>query len=59
FQDLRNFEKYEGSCGSCRNVGICGGCRARSYYYSGGNYLAEEPWCHKRPAARAAGGREV
>lgn len=51
-RDLRNYKKYEGACGSCRDIGICGGCRARSYYYSGGNYLAEEPWCHKRPPAR-------
>ncbi|MEF2964811.1 radical SAM protein [Paenibacillus sp. M1] len=49
FRDLRNFKKYEGACGSCPDVKSCGGCRARSYYYSGGNFLAEEPWCHKRP----------
>ncbi len=54
FRDLRNFKKYEGACGSCRDVGNCGGCRARSYYYSGGNFLAEEPWCYKRPFARKA-----
>ncbi|KUK81450.1 MAG: Radical SAM domain protein, partial [Pelotomaculum thermopropionicum] len=23
---------------------ICGGCRARAYYYHG-DYMAEEPWC--------------
>lgn len=49
FEDLRNFKKYEGACGSCSDIKTCGGCRARSFYYSGGNYLAEEPWCHKRP----------
>ncbi|MNW33754.1 Antilisterial bacteriocin subtilosin biosynthesis protein AlbA [compost metagenome] len=49
FHDLRNFKKYEGACGSCSDIKTCGGCRARSFYYSGGNYLAEEPWCHKRP----------
>ncbi|WP_040950462.1 radical SAM protein [Gorillibacterium massiliense] len=48
FQDLRDYTKYEGTCGACGDVGICGGCRARSYYYSGGNLLAEEPWCYKR-----------
>ncbi|WP_410767905.1 radical SAM protein [Fontibacillus sp. BL9] len=52
FQDLRNFKKYEGACGSCPDVRTCGGCRARSFYYSGGNFLAEEPWCHKRPPAQ-------
>jgi radical SAM protein with 4Fe4S-binding SPASM domain len=51
FRDLRDFKKYEGECGSCPDVGICGGCRARSYYYSGGNFMAEEPWCYKRSAA--------
>lgn len=48
FKDLRNFQKYEGACGSCPDIHICGGCRARSYFYSNGNYLAEEPWCFKR-----------
>lgn len=52
FQDLRNFKKYEGACGSCPDVRTCGGCRARSFYYSGGNFLAEEPWCHKRPTVQ-------
>ncbi|MFD1774730.1 radical SAM/SPASM domain-containing protein [Paenibacillus rhizophilus] len=51
FKDLRNFMEYEGACGSCPDVNICGGCRARSYYYSGGNFMAEEPWCYKRTAA--------
>lgn len=51
FHQLRNFEEYEGACGSCPDVGICGGCRARSFYYSGGNLMAEEPWCYKRELA--------
>ncbi|WP_410511316.1 radical SAM protein [Paenibacillus sp. BR2-3] len=51
FRDLRNFKKYEGACGSCPDVNICGGCRARAYYYSGGNFMAEEPWCYKRTEA--------
>ena len=45
---LRN-EKPEGRCGACEYQAICGGCRARAYYYSGGNYMAEEPWCPYQP----------
>ncbi|AWB43875.1 heme d1 biosynthesis radical SAM protein NirJ2 [Paenibacillus sp. CAA11] len=48
FQTLRTADKYEGACGLCPDQGICGGCRARAYYYSGGNMMAEEPWCYKR-----------
>lgn len=46
FKKLRNYEEYEGRCGSCNNVSICGGCRARAYYYNNENYMAEEPWCY-------------
>ncbi|WP_027338868.1 putative heme d1 biosynthesis radical SAM protein NirJ2 [Halonatronum saccharophilum] len=44
FNELRAME-YGGNCGRCKNIEICGGCRARAYYYSDGDYLAEEPWC--------------
>jgi len=44
FNALRNFKKYEGKCGACKFVSICGGCRARAYS-STGNYLAEDPYC--------------
>ena len=37
-----------------RCAGICGGCRARAYYYSGGDYMAEEPWCLYLPAESEA-----
>lgn len=47
FQELRDMKNYEGACGSCEHAGICGGCRARAYYYNG-SYMAEEPWCFKR-----------
>lgn len=47
FNELRDYSKYEGRCGACNSVDICGGCRARAYYYSNGNYMAEEPWCYK------------
>jgi putative heme d1 biosynthesis radical SAM protein NirJ2 len=44
FNDLRH-QPLKGGCGSCGFDSICGGCRARAYYYSDGDYLAEEPWC--------------
>ncbi|MTI81979.1 MAG: putative heme d1 biosynthesis radical SAM protein NirJ2 [Firmicutes bacterium] len=43
FNRLRN-ESLQGGCGTCRNNKICGGCRARAYYYHG-DFMAEEPWC--------------
>lgn len=48
FQKLRDFKNYEGKCGRCPSIDICGGCRARAYYYSGGEYLAADPWCKVR-----------
>lgn len=36
---------YEGGCGKCQYKKVCGGCRARAYFYHEGNYMAEEPWC--------------
>ena len=44
---LRDFNNYGGACGCCEYIDICGGCRARAYYYKG-DYLAEEPWCFRR-----------
>ncbi|BBB92743.1 MAG TPA: putative heme d1 biosynthesis radical SAM protein NirJ2 [Methylomusa anaerophila] len=44
FNELRN-QPLKGACGSCGFDSSCGGCRARAYYYSGGDYMAEEPWC--------------
>ena len=46
FNELRH-QPLKGRCGSCGYDSICGGCRARAYYYSDGDYLAEEPWCGK------------
>ncbi len=48
FLNLRDFKKYEGKCGRCRYVRVCGGCRARAYE-STGNYLAPEPLCLYEP----------
>ncbi|HWQ80203.1 MAG TPA: radical SAM protein [Anaerovoracaceae bacterium] len=47
FLELRDIKNYGGACGKCGYAGICGGCRARAYYYNG-SYLAEEPWCFRR-----------
>ncbi len=44
FDALRHQPLKDG-CGRCGYGDICGGCRARAYYYSDGDYLAEEPWC--------------
>lgn len=44
FQDLRDHARYEGKCGACEFVHVCGGCRARAYELTG-DYLAEEPQC--------------
>ncbi|RJP71718.1 MAG: heme b synthase [Candidatus Abyssobacteria bacterium SURF_17] len=44
FKELRDFSLYQGKCGKCRYLKVCGGCRARAYARTG-NYLAEEPYC--------------
>lgn len=48
FNDIRSFKDYEGKCGSCRYLGVCGGCRARAYAVSD-SYMAEEPFCDYVP----------
>ena len=52
FLKLRT-EEYGGGCGSCEYRKVCGGCRARAYFYHEGDYMAEEPWClyHGRTGA--------
>jgi len=49
FSDLRSFKEYEGKCGVCKYLGVCGGCRARAYAVSG-SYMKEEPFCDYVPA---------
>jgi putative heme d1 biosynthesis radical SAM protein NirJ2 len=44
FNKLRS-EKLGGHCGICRYTQVCGGCRARAYYYENGDYMAQDPWC--------------
>ncbi|NLI82445.1 MAG: heme b synthase [Deltaproteobacteria bacterium] len=48
FKNLRDSKKYEGKCGRCEYIRVCGGCRARAYE-STGNYLAPEPLCLHEP----------
>lgn len=48
FADLRNFKAYEGKCGVCKYLGVCGGCRARAYAVDG-SYMKEEPFCDYIP----------
>jgi len=55
FQNLRDPKKYEGKCGKCEYIRVCGGCRARAYEATGGNYLSEEPLCLYEPRVRSAG----
>lgn len=49
FKDLRNFKAYEGKCGVCKYLGVCGGCRARAYAVDG-SYMKEEPFCEYIPS---------
>jgi heme b synthase len=48
FIELRDYKQYEGKCGRCEYVRVCGGCRARAFEATG-NYLAEEPLCSYEP----------
>lgn len=54
FRDLRDLKKYEGKCGSCEYIRVCGGCRARAYE-STGDYLSEEPLCLYKPHSMSSG----
>jgi radical SAM protein with 4Fe4S-binding SPASM domain len=50
FRSLRDLESFEGKCGVCEFLRVCGGCRARAYSLTG-NYLSEEPFCVYQPRA--------
>lgn len=52
FASLRDPNLLEGKCGACNFKGVCGGCRARGYARSGGDWLAEEPLCEYQPQGR-------
>ncbi|HSJ56761.1 MAG TPA: radical SAM protein [Anaerolineae bacterium] len=56
FQALRDLDHFEGKCGACEFLRVCGGCRARALSLTG-NFLAEEPYCVYQPRkVRVAGG---
>jgi putative heme d1 biosynthesis radical SAM protein NirJ2 len=48
----------EGRCARCRWGTRCFGCRARAYWATGGNMMAEDPWCSlvagRRPKGRGS-----
>ncbi|UCE36464.1 MAG: radical SAM protein [Thermoplasmata archaeon] len=44
YTKLRDVNNLPGNCGSCKNNGICWGCRA-SAYYEAGDILAKDPKC--------------
>ncbi|SHH40221.1 putative heme d1 biosynthesis radical SAM protein NirJ2 [Tepidibacter thalassicus DSM 15285] len=46
FNKLRDYKNYKGNCGSCKNINICGGCRARAFSKTG-DYLQEDTFCLK------------
>ncbi|MBF0169840.1 MAG: radical SAM protein [Nitrospinae bacterium] len=49
FVKLRDVGNLTGKCGACDYKSVCEGCRARAYFYTGGDYLAEEPYCIYEP----------
>ena len=51
FKKLRDFSAYQGRCGRCEFIKVCGGCRARAYARDG-NYLGEEPLCTYHPRGK-------
>jgi len=50
FNSLRDPGRFEGRCGLCEFVGVCGGSRSRAYAMTG-DPLAEEPFCTYEPGA--------
>lgn len=50
YKRLRNPENLQGKCGVCEYGSICGGCRTRSYVYTG-DYFQSDPACSYIPQA--------
>ena len=44
FLELRT-SRLGGQCGCCGYQNVCGGCRARAWHASGGDYMAKDPSC--------------
>ncbi|RLF35296.1 MAG: radical SAM/SPASM domain-containing protein, partial [Thermoplasmata archaeon] len=42
--DLRDRSRLKGSCSSCPNREVCGGCRAKAYSELG-DLMGEDPSC--------------
>jgi len=53
FKKLRDPSLYQGKCGQCEYLRVCGGCRARAYE-STGDFLAPEPLCLYQPRSEQA-----
>ena len=49
--EMRDPDLLGGKCGICQFKHLCSGCRARAYG-TGGDYLAEEPFCAYDPETR-------
>ncbi|HEB71765.1 MAG TPA: radical SAM protein [Nitrospirae bacterium] len=49
FANLRDQDKLGGKCGVCEYKKVCEGCRARAFFETKGDYMAEEPYCIYEP----------
>jgi len=49
--EIRDLPSYQGKCGRCAYLKICGGCRARAYTVTG-DYLAADPICDYEPGTK-------
>lgn len=50
FNRLRDLSSYQGRCGRCEYIRVCGGCRARAFEEEG-DFMAQEPLCTYQPSA--------
>ncbi|MBN2559838.1 MAG: radical SAM protein [Phycisphaerae bacterium] len=50
--EIRDLSSYQGACGRCAYVRVCGGCRARAYAMTG-DYLGPDPVCGYEPGRTA------
>ena len=54
---FRNRDQYQGRCGKCNVVQLCGGCRASAYWNSQRAPLSEDVFCLKTPGKPVSGHR--